>query len=94
MKDQQFIFLPRSIRRGRKRPFLIVFDSFDSDRITAVFHCIVNEREHLIGGYTELSSHSLNLYGREDFQPEWNSSLASTAISVPSTIPKNPSTRK
>jgi hypothetical protein len=32
----------RSIRRGRKRPFLIVFGS---DRITAVFHRIVNERK-------------------------------------------------
>jgi hypothetical protein len=35
--------IPRSIRRGRKRPFLIVFDSFGSNRITAVFHRIVNE---------------------------------------------------
>jgi hypothetical protein len=33
------------IRRGRKRPFLIVLDSFVSDRITAVFHRIVNERK-------------------------------------------------
>jgi hypothetical protein len=39
--------LPRSIRRGRKRPFLIVFGSFGSDRTTAVFHRIVNERERL-----------------------------------------------
>ncbi len=37
--------IPRSIRRGRKRPFLILFDSFGSDRITAVFHRIVNERK-------------------------------------------------
>jgi hypothetical protein len=36
---------PRLIRRGRKRPFLIVFDSFGSDRITVVFHRIVNERK-------------------------------------------------
>ena len=28
---------PRSITAGRKRPFFIVFDSFRSDRITAVF---------------------------------------------------------
>jgi hypothetical protein len=34
---------PRSIRRGRKRTFLIVFDSFGSDRITVVFHRIVNK---------------------------------------------------
>jgi hypothetical protein len=39
------LYRPRSIRRGRKRPFLIVFDSFSSDRITAVFHRIVNERK-------------------------------------------------
>jgi hypothetical protein len=38
-------FCPRSIRRGRKRPFLIVFDSFGSDRITVVFYRIVNERK-------------------------------------------------
>jgi hypothetical protein len=37
--------IPRSIRRGRKRPLLIVFDSFGSDRITAVFHTIVKERK-------------------------------------------------
>ncbi len=36
---------PMSIRRGLKRPFLILFDSFDSDRITAVFHRIVNKRK-------------------------------------------------
>jgi len=36
---------PRSIRRGRKRPLLIVFDSFGSDRITAVFHRIINEHK-------------------------------------------------
>jgi hypothetical protein len=36
---------PKSIRRDRKRPLLIVFDSFGSDRITAVFHRIVNERK-------------------------------------------------
>jgi hypothetical protein len=35
--------LPRSTRRGRKRPFLMVFDSFGSDCITTVFHGIVNE---------------------------------------------------
>jgi hypothetical protein len=70
MKDQQLIFLPRSIRRGRKRPFLIVFDSFDSDCIKAVFPRIVNDRRRLIRDYTELSSHSLNLYDREDFQHE------------------------
>ncbi len=40
----QIISIPRPIRRGRKRPFLIVFDSFGSHRITAVFHRIVNER--------------------------------------------------
>jgi hypothetical protein len=39
------MFAARSIRRGRKQPFLIVFDSFGSDRITAVFHRIVNERK-------------------------------------------------
>jgi hypothetical protein len=37
--------ITRSIRRGRKRPFLIVFDSFGSDRITIVFYGIVNERK-------------------------------------------------
>ncbi len=37
--------MPRSIRRGRKRLFLKVFDSFGSDRITAAFHRIVNERK-------------------------------------------------
>jgi hypothetical protein len=36
--------IPRSIRSGRKRQFLIVFDSFGSHRTTAVFHRIVNER--------------------------------------------------
>ncbi len=36
---------PRSIRRGRKRPLLIVFDLFGSDRITVVFHRIINERK-------------------------------------------------
>jgi hypothetical protein len=39
------IVLPRSIRRGRKRLFLIVFDSFGGDRITVVFHRIVNEHK-------------------------------------------------
>jgi hypothetical protein len=39
------ILIPRSIIRGRKRPFLIVFDSFGSDRITPVFRRIVNERK-------------------------------------------------
>jgi hypothetical protein len=38
-------YVPRSIRRDRKRTFLIVFDSFGGDRITAVFHRIVNERK-------------------------------------------------
>ncbi len=38
------LYIPRSIRRGRKLPFLILFDSFGSDRITVVFHRIVNER--------------------------------------------------
>jgi hypothetical protein len=37
--------VPRPIRRDRKRPFLIVFDSFGSDRITAVFHRIINEHK-------------------------------------------------
>ncbi len=41
----KILFQPRSIRRGRKRPFLIVFDSFGTDRITAVFRRIVNERK-------------------------------------------------
>jgi len=36
---------PRSIRRGRERPFLIAFGWFGSDRITAVFHRIVNEHK-------------------------------------------------
>jgi hypothetical protein len=39
------MLVPRSIRRGRKRPLLIVFYSFGSDRITVVFHRIVNVRK-------------------------------------------------
>jgi hypothetical protein len=39
------IFIPNLIRRSRKRTFLLVFDSFGSERITAVFHGIVNERK-------------------------------------------------
>jgi hypothetical protein len=37
--------ISRSIRRGRKRPFLIVFGSFGNDRITAVYCRIVNEHK-------------------------------------------------
>jgi len=43
--SEKIVCLPTSIRRGRKRPFLIVFDSFGSDRITVVFHRFVNERK-------------------------------------------------
>jgi hypothetical protein len=42
---QVYLNQPRSIRRTRKQPLLIVFDSFGSDRITVVFHRIVNERK-------------------------------------------------
>jgi hypothetical protein len=41
----QFVQQPRPARLGRKRPVLIVFGSFGGDRITAVFHRIVNERK-------------------------------------------------
>jgi hypothetical protein len=34
-RTQTTHLLPRSIRRDRKRPFLIVFDSFGSDRISS-----------------------------------------------------------
>jgi hypothetical protein len=43
--SEKIVCLPRSIRRGRKRPFLMVFDSLGSDHITAVFHRFVNERK-------------------------------------------------
>ncbi len=43
--DVSIMVLPRSIRPGRKRPFLIVSDWFGSGRITTVFHHIVNERK-------------------------------------------------
>jgi hypothetical protein len=39
------MYTARSIRRGLTQPFLIVFDSFGSDSITAVFHRIVNKRK-------------------------------------------------
>jgi hypothetical protein len=41
----KYVVHPRSIRPGRKRPFLILFDSFGSKHITGVFHRIVNERK-------------------------------------------------
>jgi len=41
----KYVVHPRPIRPGRKRPFLIVFSSFGSDRITSVFHHIVNEHK-------------------------------------------------
>ncbi len=53
---------PRSIRRGRKRPFLIVFDSFGSDRITAVFHRIVNERTRSDTPFSGRLRQLLNVY--------------------------------
>jgi hypothetical protein len=45
MNRKKYLYIPRSIRRGYKRPLWSVFDSFGSDRITAVFHRIVNERK-------------------------------------------------
>jgi hypothetical protein len=44
LQEKKYMKIPTSIRRVRERSFLIVFDSFGSDRITAVFHRIVNDR--------------------------------------------------
>jgi hypothetical protein len=54
--------ISRSIRRGRKRPFLIIFDSFSSDRITAVFHRIVNERKRLNTPFSDRLRQLLTVY--------------------------------
>ncbi len=67
---------PRSIRRGRKRPFLIVFDSFGSDRITAVFHRIVNERKRSDTPFSGRLRQLLTVYdttknGRNTITTKW-----------------------
>jgi hypothetical protein len=71
------INLPRSIRRGRKRSFLIVFDSFSSDRITAVFHRIVNERKRSYSPFSGrlwqlLAVHDTTKNGRNTITTKWS----------------------
>jgi hypothetical protein len=66
----------RSIRGGRKRPFLIVFDSFGSDR-TAVFHRIVNERTRSDTPFSGRLRQLLNVYdttknGRNTITTKWS----------------------
>jgi hypothetical protein len=68
---------PRLIRRGRKRTFLIVFDSFGSDRITAAFHRIVNERTQLDTPFSGRLRQLLNVYdtrknGRNTITTKWS----------------------
>jgi hypothetical protein len=67
---------PRSIRRGRKRPLLIVFDSFGSDRITVVFHRIVNERKRSDTPFSGRLRQLLTVYdttenGRNTITTKW-----------------------
>jgi hypothetical protein len=67
---------PRSIRRGRKRPFSIVFDSFGSDRITAVFYRIVNERKRSDTPFSGRLRQLLTVYdttknGRNTITTKW-----------------------
>jgi hypothetical protein len=68
---------PRSIRRGRKRPLLIVFDLFGSDRITAVFHRIVNERKRSDTPFSGRLRQLLTVYdatknGRDTITTKWS----------------------
>ncbi len=68
--------MPRSIRRGRKRPFLIVFESFSSDRITVVFHRIVNERKRSDTPFSDRLRQLLTVYdttknGRNTITTKW-----------------------
>jgi hypothetical protein len=64
------------MRRGRKRPFLIVFDSFGSDRITIVFHRIVNERKRSDTPFSDHARQLLTVYdttknGRNTIAIKW-----------------------
>jgi hypothetical protein len=54
--------IPRSIRGSRKRPFLIIFHSFGSDRITVVFHRIVNERKRSDTPFSDRLRQLLTVY--------------------------------
>jgi hypothetical protein len=58
----QIISILRPIRRGRKRPFLIAFDSFGSHRITAVFYRIANERTRSDTPFSGRLRQLLNVY--------------------------------
>jgi hypothetical protein len=51
-----------SIRPGRKRPFLIVFDPFGSHRITAVFHRVVNVRKRSDTQFSDRLRQLLTVY--------------------------------
>jgi hypothetical protein len=64
------------IRRGRKRLFLTVFDSFFSDRITAVFHRILNERKRSDTPFSGRPRQLLTVYdttknGRNPINTKW-----------------------
>ncbi len=66
----------RSTRCGRKRPFLIVFDSFGSGRITVVFRCIVNERKRSDTPFSGRLRQLLTVYdttknGRNTITTKW-----------------------
>ncbi len=76
---------PRSIRRGRKRPFSIVFDSFGSDRITAVFYRIVNERKRSDTPFSGRLQQLLTVYdttknGRNTITTKWSIYTPQTAV--------------
>jgi hypothetical protein len=67
---------PRSIRSARRRPFLIVFDSFGSDRITAVFHRMVNQRKRSDNLFSGRLRQLLTVYdttknGRNTITTKW-----------------------
>jgi hypothetical protein len=67
---------PRSIRRARKRPLLIVFDSFSSDCIMVVFHRIVNERKRSDTPFSGRLRQLLTVYdttknGRNTITTKW-----------------------
>jgi hypothetical protein len=69
--------LPRSIGRGRKRPFLMVFDSFGSDRNTAVIHRFVNERKRSDTSFSGRLRQLLTVYdttkkGRNTITIKWS----------------------
>jgi hypothetical protein len=72
-----FLNVSRSIRPGRKQPFFIVLDPFGSQRITAVFYRVVNERKRWDTQFSGRLRQLLNLYdmtkdGRNTVTIKWS----------------------